>query len=94
MAGPINSETIVVATNKQVSCDLADEAAILNLTSGIYYGLDRVGVSIWRLVQRPISFSEIQTQLLSEYDAAPEQIKKDLTQLLEKMAAEGLIELK
>lgn len=94
MTETINLETIIVAAKKQVSCDLANETAILNLANGMYYGLDTVGTSVWRLVQKPISFSEIQTQLLREYEAAPEQIQEDLTRLLEKMASEGLVELK
>ena len=37
-----NTSTITVAQDV-VSCDLADEAAILNMKNGVYYGLDPVG---------------------------------------------------
>ena len=43
----------MVATKDQVSCDLAGEAAILNIKSGVYYGLDPVGARIWNLMQEP-----------------------------------------
>ena len=33
----------IVASQEQVSCKLDSEAAILDLRSGVYYGLDPVG---------------------------------------------------
>ena len=46
----LGSSVIVTATD-QVSADLAGEAVILNLESGVYYSLDEVGAYIWSLIQ-------------------------------------------
>jgi len=40
MSSTIADQSVVVAVKDQVSCDLAGEAAILNMKSGVYYGLD------------------------------------------------------
>jgi len=37
----------VFASKDQISCDLAGEAAILELKSGTYFGLDEVGAVVW-----------------------------------------------
>ena len=52
------ADPVVVAARQQISCDLADEVAILNLESGVYYGIDAVGALIWNLVQQPRTRSE------------------------------------
>src|SRR5262245_33680694 len=67
----LTSESRIVASQEQVSCDLAGEAAILNLKSGVYYGLDPVGSSIWNLVQEPRTFASLQQLLLEEYEVEP-----------------------
>jgi len=90
----ISGQSIVVAAKDQVSCDLAGEAAILNIKNGVYYGLDPVGARIWNLVQEPRAVTEIQSAITSEYDVEPERCARDLFDLLEKLLAEGLIELK
>lgn len=90
----ISDHTIVVATKDQVSCDLAGEAAILNIKNGVYYGLDPVGARIWNLVQEPRAVADIQNAMASEYDVEPERCASDLVGLLEKLLAEGLIEVK
>ena len=94
MSATISDRSVVVATKDQVSCDLAGEAAILNIKNGVYYGLDPVGARIWNLVQEPRAVAEIQNAITSEYDVEPERCARDLVDLLEKLLAEGLIEVK
>jgi hypothetical protein len=90
----ICDRSVVVAAKDQVSCDLAGEAAILNIKSGVYYGLDPVGARIWNLMQEPRAVAEIQDTIVGEYDVEPERCARDLVGLLEKLLAEGLIEVK
>jgi hypothetical protein len=94
MSQTISDRSVVVATKDQVSCDLAGEAAILNIKSGVYYGLDPVGARIWSLMQEPREVVEIQNTITGEYDVEPERCAQDLMALLEKLLAEGLIEVK
>jgi hypothetical protein len=90
----ISDRSVVVAAKDQVSCDLAGEAAILNIKSGVYYGLDPVGARIWNLMQEPREVAQIQNAITNEYDVDPEQCSRDVFALLEKLLAEGLIEVK
>ena len=94
MSPTISDRSVVVATKDQVSCDLAGEAAILNVKSGVYYGLDPVGARIWNLMQEPRQVVEIQNTITDEYEVEPERCARDLVDLLEKLLAEGLIEVK
>ncbi len=94
MSSAISDQSIVVAAKDQVSCDLAGEAAILNIKNGVYYGLDPVGARIWSLMQEPCAVAEIQSTITGEYDVEPERCARDLFDLLEKLLAEGLIEVK
>lgn len=80
------------ATADQVSCDLAGEAVILHLESGVYYGLNEVGAAIWRRVQEPTGIGSLREALLAEYDVEPDRCDRDLLLLLQDLAACGLIE--
>ena len=94
MSAFLSGRSIVAAAKDQISCDLAGEAAILNIKSGTYYGLDPVGARIWKLIQQPRSVDEVRQTLLDEYEVEPERCERDLLVLLEKLLAEGLIEVK
>jgi Coenzyme PQQ synthesis protein D (PqqD) len=93
MSATISDRSVVVATKDQVSCDLAGEAAILNIKNGVYYGLDPVGARIWNLMREPRAVADIQNTITGEYDVEPERCARDLLGLLEKLLAEGLIEV-
>jgi hypothetical protein len=94
MNAAISDRSVVMAAKDQVSCDLAGEAAILSIKNGVYYGLDPVGARIWSLVQEPRAVAEIRNTIIGEYDVEPERCTRDLFGLLEKLLAEGLIEVK
>ena len=67
--------------------------AILNLKTGIYYGLDGVGSRIWELVQCPKSLGEIESALLAEYEVDPGRLAPELRELCGTLAQAGLIEV-
>lgn len=84
----------VLTSKNQISCDLAGEAAILNVKAGMYYGLDAVGARAWSLIQKPLAVTEIKETLLNEYEVEPERCEQDLLALLNDLAEKGLIEIK
>ena len=90
----INLDSIVVATENQVSSDLGDEMVILGLKSGVYYGLDPVGARVWSLLQEANTVAQIKTVLLQEYEVESERCESDLVELLDQLAAENLITVK
>lgn len=85
--------SIVVAVQEQISSDLAGEAVILNLKSGVYFGLNEVGAKIWSLIQQPQSIQDLRDALLAEYDVEPEICDRDLLQLIQDLKAADLIEV-
>ncbi len=90
----ISGNSVVVSAKDQVSCDLAGEAAILNLKNGVYYGLDPLGARIWNLIQTPRTVNEVCETLLKEYDVQADRCECDLLALLQKLATERLIEVR
>lgn len=90
---PVSPDATVVAVKDQISCDLSGEVAILNLKTGVYYGLNEVGARIWSLIQEPQPVSAIKEVIIAEYDVAPERCERDVLNLLQKLATKQLIEV-
>lgn len=90
----ITLDSLVCATADQVSCDLDGEAAILNLKSGTYYGLDPVGAFVWNQLASPQPVSAIVTSMLERYDVDPQRCERDLLALLAQLDQRGLLEIR
>lgn len=91
--GPISRQTVVVANKDHLSCNLADEAVVLHLASGAYFGLNEVASAVWTLLQTPHTVAEIEAAVLSRYEVEPEQCASDLARLLQDLARAGLVEI-
>ena len=90
----IHDDAVVFSVKDQVSTSLEEEAVILNLGDGVYYGLNVVGARIWDLLQEPRTVREILNIILVEYEVEPQRCRQDLLILLKELAAKKLIEVK
>jgi hypothetical protein len=70
--------------------ELDGEAVVLNLESGMYFGLDEVGTRIWQLVEEHRSLRRALDALIDEFDASDSQLERDLLQFVEQLCAKGL----
>lgn len=93
MDKPISPKSIVVACKDQVSCELEGEAAILDLKSGTYFGLNPVAAIVWGLIAEPRRVDEIRSALLDRFDVATEQCDRELIDLLSALRTQGLIQV-
>jgi hypothetical protein len=83
----------IVVSKEQLSCDLAGEAAIVNLKNGVYYGLDPVGARIWSLIREPMTFAELCASLAREYDVDGPMLESDIREFIGQLAEQGLVEI-
>jgi len=90
----ITITSLVVAAKDQLSANLEGEAVILSLRSGTYYGLNAVGNRIWSLIQEPKTVAEVRDVILEEYTVEAEKCEREVLALIQKLADEGLIEVK
>ena len=70
--------------------ELDGEIVILNLETGVYFGLDRVGARIWRLIEDHGSLGTVLSALRAEYDATAAVLEHDLLALVGDLCAKGL----
>lgn len=73
---------------------VAGESVILNLNNEQYYGLDEMGTRMWAVLTTSPSIQEALDTLLAEYDVTGETLERDVRDLLSKLVAQGLVELR
>jgi hypothetical protein len=71
--------------------ELEGESVILNLETERYYGLDQVGTRTWNVITTASSLDAAFDVLLAEYDVDPDTLRTDMANLIEELAANGLL---
>ncbi len=92
MTDELTINDIVAATRHQVSAELSDEAVILGMRDGVYYGVEAVGARIWSLVQQPVCLSAVVETLVAEFDVESPECSADVLAFVRSLLAKGLVE--
>jgi hypothetical protein len=83
----------IVATPDHISASLTGEAVILNLKSGVYFGLNQTGAMIWNAIQEPKMLGEIRDTIETVCEVKPDDCQLDLVAFLQELHVHGLIQL-
>jgi hypothetical protein len=80
----INSPTVVQDT-------IDGEVVIVNLKSGSYYSLDRVGGDIWNLLEQGGTVGGIVDGIVQKYDGTRSEIENAIHKLVKELQEEELV---
>ena len=84
---------VVLKGNTDVQATNMDgETVLLDLSTGRYYTLNRIGSLIWELCTGEQSISDIHTVLCGRFDVAPDRALDDLVTLVNQLIQEGLLQ--
>jgi hypothetical protein len=79
-------DTVIFTTVEQ-------DAILLNTSTNQYFALEEVGMRLWELISAGQGLREAHQTLLAEYEVAPEELERDLLDLLERLKENGLVEV-
>ena len=80
------------AVHPSVICrELAGETVLLNLESGVYYGLDAVGTRVWQLLQQGKTIDGVCEVMVEEYDVVIDVLRDDVSRLVSELRERGIV---
>ena len=74
-----------------LSRELGGETVLLNLESGVYYGLDAVGTRAWNLLAQDRTLADVRTIMLAEFDVPAERLERNLAALVRDLCDKQLL---
>ena len=83
----------VVIPHPDVQCSVLDgEAVLLNLETGAYFTLNRVGTVTWELFDGECTLDQILLAICERFEVSEEVARQDLLSLVRHLGQEGLIQ--
>ena len=84
--------TRVCPKDEEIAADVLDgEAIIINLATGSYYAMNKVGALVWRSIEQHCSVDEITARVADNYEVEPARASRDLLSLVERLIGEGIV---
>jgi hypothetical protein len=66
-------------------------AVLLNLDTGVYFGLNPVGARVWELLETPRSEAEVQASIAEEFEVDPDVALRDVREFLASLEERDLL---
>jgi coenzyme PQQ synthesis protein D (PqqD) len=74
-----------------ITRELSGETVLLNLESGVYYGLDTVGTRVWQLLTQGRTIASVCDTMIEEYDVAAQVLHADVMRLVGELHDRGIV---
>ena len=91
MESEINLESKLSVPPQVMARLVGDETVLLDLKSGIYFGLDGVGKQIWESVSDGNNLAQAVTIIVAEYDVDEAQAQTDVIEFATELVTRGLL---
>jgi len=93
----MGGQTVYERSPKVIARNVADRMVLVPVFEKVgdedyIFSLDEVGARIWHLLDGSRTIEQVEKQLLSEFDASPEELKKDLEEFVSDLESAGLIQ--
>ena len=83
-------DSIVSVSDDAVFRELDGESVVLNLETGMYYGLDEVGTRAWRAIEPTGALRQALNRVLQDFDTERATAEADLLELAVALVDKGL----
>ena len=84
-------DRVIEISDQVIFKPVGDEMVLLDFRSGMYYGLDPIGVRIWQLLAEHEPLGKVADTMSEEYDVTREELERDIDALIEELERRGLI---
>ena len=87
----LNGDSRVRQRDAHVSAPMGDELAMMDLETGKYLVLDRIGAAIWEQLEAEIRVGDLIDGLQARFEVDRRQCEADVLIFLDKLRSRGLL---
>jgi hypothetical protein len=90
----VTEDLIVERRGGLIQTEVDGELVALHIENGSCYGFNLTATRIWALIETPKRLSQLERDLIAEYDVDPQTCREELRGMLDELQGDGLIELR
>ncbi|HYJ82625.1 MAG TPA: PqqD family protein [Allosphingosinicella sp.] len=90
----VGEDLLVTRRGEMIETEVDGELVALHIDNGTCYGFNSTATRVWTMIQQPRRVSELTEELMREYDVDAATCETQLKELLDELAADGLVEIR
>jgi len=89
----VTDDPIVERRDGLIQTEVDGELVALHIENGACYGFNLTATRIWALIEKPKRLSEVERELIDEYEVDPQTCREQLREILDELQRDGLLDL-
>jgi hypothetical protein len=90
----VAEDLLIERRGEMIETEVDGELVALHVDNGTCYGFNSTATRIWSMIEQPRRLSELTGELTREFDVDAATCEAQLRDLLDELAADGLVEIK
>ena len=91
---PLQLDTIIVRNSELLDSEIDGEIVMMDIESGKYFGMNKIGSKIWKMIENPIKIETVCKHLLSVCKIDKATCENEVLSYLNHLHTEKLIQIK
>jgi hypothetical protein len=84
--------TTIISRNQDILANsIGNETVMMSVEAGKYFGTNKTGSYIWKLLENPLSFGELCDKISEDFNISREQSITDVKPYIEELSKENII---
>ncbi|MCP4961970.1 MAG: PqqD family protein [Actinomycetia bacterium] len=89
----VSPDTVIRRSTEILYSGLGDQAVMMDLDAGAYYGLNVVGARIWALADEPIVLTQMVDRLVEEFEVERDECESAVSEFVADMIERKVVEV-
>lgn len=87
----MNPDLVISRNNDIIANAIGKETVMMSINAGRYYGTNNTGSYIWKVLENPLTFSQLCDILAADFKITKEQCINEITPFIEELSKENII---
>ena len=90
----LSLQSMIQRDPEVVGADAGEDLVMVSIETGHYYGVSKIAKDIWRMIESPVTVSDLITHLMTTFEVDRACCEEQTLAFLEELLAEGLLQVK
>lgn len=89
--GTIAMDKLLIRSTDMLANDIGKETVMMSIEMGKYYGMNKTGSYIWKVLETPMSLTDLCNRIVVDFKISKEQCLDEVKPFIEEMVKENIL---
>lgn len=90
----LTHNTMLSRSKDILANEVGNDTVMMSIDKGKYYGTNKTGSYIWKVLEQPMTFGDLCSQLAADFNITEDKCAAEVVPFIEQLSNESIIEVR